>query len=239
MLELGAQLGFVDSPPLLPAYVAQVSACFPAGGGAEAEDAPFGVRLPASMARALPKRRLEFAAGRRCAARAVAAILPGFAGEIETAPDRAPCWPAGVLGSITHAGGFASAAVAPAARARGVGIDTEVVAAPEVARAVRDVVLNAADAPAPPGVLSTPGLTDEVAFTLVFSAKESVFKCLYPIVRRMFFFEHVAVTLVPGQPAFRAVLLSDLGADLPAGFTLAGRYAVAPPFVHTGVVLER
>src|SRR3712207_1286527 len=47
------------------------------------------------------KRRREFAAGRQCARRALAHL--GFAGvPLPASADRAPCWPVGVCGSISH-----------------------------------------------------------------------------------------------------------------------------------------
>src|ERR1700761_3617241 len=77
-------------------------------------DAPDVTLFPdeeALLGRAVEKRRREFAAGRGCARRALAALglppaplLPGEGG--------APRWPDGVVGSITHCAGYAAAAVA-------------------------------------------------------------------------------------------------------------------------------
>jgi enterobactin synthetase component D len=224
---------FCGSPVLLPSYVARASARFAQSAVSEAAIALLGVRLPTGLARAAGARRLEFVAGRLCAARALATVLPQWSGEIGVADDRAPCWPAGVTGSITHAAGFASAAVAPAARARGIGVDSELLMTAETVASVRDVVQSPADR-----LAVGSDLPEEAAFTVLFSAKESVFKCLHPTVRRMFFFEHVGVTLLPGASAFRATLLVDLGDELPAGLALDGRYAIVPPHAHTGIVLE-
>ena len=54
-----------------------------------------------SMVRAVPRRRVEFATGRLCARRAMAAL--GHARvSIPRAQDRVPIWPDGIVGSITH-----------------------------------------------------------------------------------------------------------------------------------------
>ena len=75
--------------------------------------------------RAVPRRRAEFAAGRRCARAALARIgippAPLLRGE-----DREPLWPDGAVGSITHCAGYVAAAVAATEVMLSVGIDAEV-----------------------------------------------------------------------------------------------------------------
>lgn len=74
-----------------------------------------------AVAGAVPARQQEFAAGRMAGARALARL--GLKAEpIPMGPDRAPVWPAGVYGSISHAGGFAAAVVSATAP---VGLDME------------------------------------------------------------------------------------------------------------------
>ena len=69
------------------------------------------------VAKAVPKRINEFAAGRACARRALATFgMPGAV--LLAAPDRQPLWPTGFVGSITHTAGFCAAAVAPRSRWR-------------------------------------------------------------------------------------------------------------------------
>src|ERR1700730_18709662 len=65
---------------------------------AEAED----------VARAVPKRIAEFAAGRACARAALAEFgVREFA--LRAAPDRQPLWPEGFIGSIAHTAGLRAA----------------------------------------------------------------------------------------------------------------------------------
>jgi len=77
------------------------------------------------VARAVPKRRMEFAAGRTCARRALAS-LGVESTSLPARPDRSVAWPSGVVGAITHTDGFAAAAVARAGEVVGVGLDAEV-----------------------------------------------------------------------------------------------------------------
>jgi 4'-phosphopantetheinyl transferase EntD len=91
------------------------------------EDPP-DVRLfpeeEAVLARAVGKRRREFATARACARDALARlglppapILPGERG--------APRWPQGITGSITHCAGYRAAAVAWASSILTIGVDAE------------------------------------------------------------------------------------------------------------------
>jgi len=78
--------------------------------------------------------------------------------------------------------------------------------------------------------------------TLVFSAKESLFKCLFPLVHK--FFDFHAAVIIP-QPSgsmaggeFRFELLEDLNAEFRAGYSGHGSYSIRADFVHTAVILK-
>ncbi|MBN1173619.1 MAG: 4'-phosphopantetheinyl transferase, partial [Micromonosporaceae bacterium] len=57
------------------------------------------------VARAVPRRRAEFTTGRHCARLALASLGVEPAA-ILAGPDRAPRWPAGIVGTITHCDGY-------------------------------------------------------------------------------------------------------------------------------------
>jgi 4'-phosphopantetheinyl transferase EntD len=63
-----------------------------------------------SIVNAVPRRQLEFATGRECARRAMAALGHAKA-SIPRAQDRVPIWPDDLVGSIISAGHIASAVV--------------------------------------------------------------------------------------------------------------------------------
>jgi enterobactin synthetase component D / holo-[acyl-carrier protein] synthase len=77
-----------------------------------------------ALRRAVAARRAEFAAGRRCAKCALA-DLGRTTDAIPVGAARAPVWPPGVVGSITHTAAWAIAAVAPATVCQAVGIDLQ------------------------------------------------------------------------------------------------------------------
>ena len=80
--------------------------------------------------------------------------------------------------------------------------------------------------------LSAPGLTGKV----IFSAKESVYKCQYPITSKFLGFQ--AVQLELGDESFRAVFQQEAGEFKP-GDVMTGRYLVEDGLVATACELPR
>lgn len=133
--------------------------------GAEGE---LVVRLPDDLGRAVAKRRSEFLAGRVCAGLALRAL--GLAATVGRA-GRAPVWPAGAAGSISHAGGRAIAVVS--SRLRGVGVDCETVMGAEKAAEIASLILTDAERAARPG-----GWPPGLYLTALFAAKEAAYKAV-------------------------------------------------------------
>lgn len=159
---------------------------------------------------AVPARQAEFSAGR-----AAARMALGHEMALPMGPDRAPIWPEGVRGSITHAGGWALAVVGPGLT----GIDLE--PGEDLPEEVRETVLL-------PQERGADGRTAR----LIFSAKECAYKAQYPVTRQLFSFDTFAVEL--GEGAFRAVWQHDVG-PFRAGQALAGRFAIGDGFILTGI----
>ncbi|WP_456846977.1 4'-phosphopantetheinyl transferase family protein [Cellulomonas sp. P5_C6] len=177
------------------------------------------------VANAVPARRAEYAAVRDCARTALRRLgLDDVA--VPAGPDRAPVWPDGIVGSMTHCDGYRAAAVATARSWRGIGIDAETRAPlpPEVL----ELVLNPAERAALER--TDPALClDRVAF----SAKESVYKVWYPLTRSWLGFEDVHVRL--GDGTFVAHLVpSGLGTRV-----VHGRWAADEGLVVTAVALPQ
>src|ERR1700724_4150321 len=182
-------------------------------------------RLPQALRYANQKRQREFLAGRWCAEEALQRLGAGST-HVAMAEDRAPIWPDGVVGSITHTGNFAAAAVAWAADIAGLGIDSEQIIDPTAAHDIADICM-----------VDEAGLFKAVhgrSFcefcTLVFSAKESVFKCLFPLTRKFLEFSDVRITSVDwNREYFTWTTVSE--------YIGAGRLSHADGFVHTSVEL--
>jgi enterobactin synthetase component D len=183
-----------------------------------------------------PVRRAAFLAGRRCAHAAIASCDPA----LEDTPLRigdggAPRWPAGLVGAITHSATIASAAAARACDARGIGLDIEPRMAAATAREVRSLVATGDEVSLTQGALA---LDEPSAVTLVFSAKESVYKCLYPLVRRYFDYRDADVIDVDAAThRCRVRLGAALDDTVVAGTVVEVRFRIDALHVHTAAVL--
>ena len=129
----------------------------------------------AFIARAIPKRRFEFAAGRRAARQALAQLgLPP--GAIPQATDRTPLWPKSVIGSITHCDTLCIAALAPQSLYRSLGIDIEP-ATPLSA----DLEAVIATPPEQRALAALPPTRRLHVAKQIFCAKEALYKAQYPL----------------------------------------------------------
>ncbi|WP_409468290.1 4'-phosphopantetheinyl transferase family protein [Streptomyces sp. HC307] len=219
---------------LLPDSVVAVEA----HGDDGTEPAPLYPEEAAVVARAVAKRRREFAVVRGCARRAMEklgvppqAVLPGERG--------APRWPDGLIGSMTHCDGYGAAALVRATDLASLGIDAE------------------PHAPLPEGVLESvalPGEQDRLRRLaaehpavpwdrLLFSAKESVYKAWFPLTRKWLDFSEADIDLVMDPHGrmhgrFRAALLVPgpvVGGERLGGFE--GRWTVQRGLVATAVAV--
>lgn len=178
----------------------------------------------------VPARRASMARGRVAAHAALNAI--GLdRGPILRGPAREPLWPRGVVGSISHAAGYAVALVAPAHQTDGVGVDIE------EPRSVPELWDHL---PRPEerewlGRLNPD--EREIAILQLFSAKESVFKAFYPRVRSFFGFEWAS--LRPKRSGFTARLVAGLDPQYPSDRAFEVTVDTIDGLVLTAVVLPR
>ena len=145
--------------------------------------------LPNGLESAMPKRRMEFAVGRLCVAKAIENLNACMPLAVGINPDGSPCWPQGIVGSITHTGGFVSAAVARSQDCLNLGIDSEKIMDAQTMRSAGEVTVTVEEHL----LLKRLPLSRRQFIALIFSAKESIYKCVYPIIKRPFDFS--AVTL--------------------------------------------
>jgi 4'-phosphopantetheinyl transferase EntD len=146
------------------------------------------------VARAVASRRAEFATGRWCARLALEAV--GCAPcPIPMGPLRAPQWPHGFIGSITHSAGLAVAVAATRDTFKSIGIDLcEVSATSSVLSLASPFVSDEVEVENA-RALSTFGVDPGV---LLFSAKESTVKVVSAQMGRFLEFTEIRVTLDPG-----------------------------------------
>lgn len=126
-----------------------------------------------------PDRRREFTVGRIAAREALrAAGAPSIAVMIGDAGQ--PLWPENWVGSLSHTRAYAAALVAAVSRYRAVGIDLDD-GRPLGAQATADLMTSDEVR-----LILESGIATDVegAQRFVFSAKEAVYKCQYPLTRR-------------------------------------------------------
>lgn len=98
--------------------------------------------------------------------------------------DRSPSWPHGFVGSISHSRRWCMAIAAKTTSYRSIGIDTEVIVPQEMADSLLFYIGRATEW----NLFRDAGLEMPSAFTLLFSAKEAFYKCLYPLRKKVFEF---------------------------------------------------
>lgn len=186
----------------------------------------------ALMTRAVAKRRREFALVRSCARRAMEKLgvppQPVLSGE-----HGAPCWPAGLVGSMTHCDDYCAAALVRAADLASLGIDAE------VHQPLPDEVLPTVSLPAEADRLRR--LSDrrpDVHWDrLLFSAKESVYKTWFPLTQEWLDFKEADIELSE-DGRFHAALL--VPGPRVGGHRLdhfEGRWTTAPGLIATAVAV--
>ncbi len=169
----------------------------------------------------------QFTAGRVCARVALGRLGVASRTPILRGEDRTPIWPPGFVGSITHTDTWCAAAVARADELRSIGIDLE--PATPLKEALWRRVCTPRERDWLAG-LSEPGLTGKV----LFSAKESVYKCQYPITTQFLGFHAVELEIDDG--AFRATFQQAAGEFQP-GDVMSGRYLVEEGLVASACEL--
>ncbi len=132
---------------------------------------------------AVPSRQAEFIAGRYCAAKSLMAHGGINNLVVLREKDRSPKWPANTLGSISHTGKLAVALTGHTNNTKAIGIDIEGIMKVKQAEKISDIVFSGQQ----PFDLN---LGFELQTTLLFSAKETLFKALYPIHKKFMEFSH-------------------------------------------------
>ncbi|NRA09185.1 MAG: 4'-phosphopantetheinyl transferase superfamily protein [Myxococcales bacterium] len=199
---------------------------------AEMASEPLHPQEVSDTARMAPKRLAEFRLGRACARRALAALgYPDFALRNDEA--RVPIWPSGVVGSLTHCEGFCAVAVGPHSQLLGVGIDAE------PRRRLKTRILHRITSDAERQHLASlppaPGESDWGL--LLFSAKESFYKCYFPLARRFLGFRDAEIEFLPEEGRFHARLVAHDAPSAAGRRSASGRFGIDANHVATGVAL--
>jgi enterobactin synthetase component D len=151
-------------------------------------------------------RRDDFLIGRICASKAYQLCFSEELLSLPVGESKAPVWPHGAVGSISHSRNMAGAAVAKKEDLLGVGIDFE--SRKRIKEETARIILTERD------IKSVSGLSEHDHLTLIFSAKESLYKALYPVVRVFFGFNTAAVTSIDiDSGSFTIELIGEISAE--------------------------
>ena len=208
----------------------------------------------ALVSKACPGRRREFRAG-RILARALMyeAGIEGF--PLLMGDKREPLWPQMICGSITHLPDVCVVAIAEKTKVFGLGLDVARVL--DVGREIWPTFLTPEELQ---WVDSLPPTVAQRYAAMLFSAKETLFKCLYPVTRVWIDFKDVRISTdkayrrfrrgrfthvveedegAGGDLQFEAEFKVEKGDAIPRGFKIGGTYQFDGPYVFTGMTLSR
>jgi 4'-phosphopantetheinyl transferase EntD len=180
---------------------------------------------------AVLKRRREFALGRLCARRALAEMgIRDF--PLLVKKDRSPAWPEEITGSLSHCEGFCAVALARRSLMAGLGLDVEAAEPLD-----ENLVPMVCDAGEMAGLAASSAAERGILARLVFSAKESVFKCVNPLEGVFLDFHDCRLELDPLRSVFIARISHPALAPRWEGMELRGRFAGNSRRLFTGVAL--
>ena len=146
-----------------------------------------------------------------------------------------PQWPAQIVGSISHTRNTAIAAVSSAHRHLAIGIDCESVFEADTSAKVCDLILSNNDKLQ----FNRERSNFCVSLTTVFSAKESLFKALNPIIKRFFDFRDIDIYLNDNLNGFKATINKPLTTTYPEGMSFTGSIIMQDKTIITYLSIDR
>ena len=197
---------------LEPLFPDEVRSVFSESVPANVDLYPEEERLTAQM---VERRLQEFQHGRSCA-RLALSMLGQPPGPVGRGKHREPLWPAGFIGSISHAGDHAAAAVAATDLFLGIGLDME------FADPIEDGLIASICRPEEIGCVDD---SEDIGYRakLLFSIKESIYKCMWPLIREFIDFTEIEVRLVDDSDRYEAIAHTAKCDAVPVD-RLSGRY---------------
>lgn len=184
-------------------------------------------------ARYVGPRLQHFALGRACA-RLALRELTGGESCIGMMSSGSPAWPAGIVGSITHSRLLVAAAAAHVGDIQDLGIDVED-ATRHSARLERWACTEGERTTL--GVLPVPRGSAGWS-TIVFSAKEAVYKAVNPSTGIALRFHDVELDVDPAARAFAVRVVRPIDGPTDWAQRLTGRYEVVDGIVLSSVILH-
>lgn len=171
----------------------------------------------AAMANMIATRSREYSAGRMAASDALAQ-LHVFGQPVIQGQDRAPIWPAGIVGSIAHTSTHCLAVAAQACDIESIGIDIE----PNCDLNL-DLTHEICTFKELEWLDQQPLLQRGKLARLIFSAKECAYKCQYPLTHEIFGFDTLHIQIDQATSSFIATFDRSV-TMFNEGHQLSGRF---------------
>ena len=186
-----------------------------------------------AVKKAIAKRRSEFGAGRMCARSALE--RQGIKGCVLVRnPDGSTAWPPGIIGTISHSDLWCGAAVARQSDYAGIGFDIET-----IDRVTHNIAKRVLIDSEMAWVNRQPVDESRKWFTLIFSAKESIYKCLSPLVGKQIRFHDAEIIPRTDCFSFDVRLTDKIASRIPSSLPLRGHYLLYAGEVFSGIVLMK
>lgn len=205
-----------------------------------------GLQVDATLIDAASERQLEFLSGRRAAGLALGELDSHLRRSVLPRHDRSVVWPAGTVGCISHKGELAWAMVAKKQDYRSIGIDLEPLLKSKSIVAVTRHCLNEIEREF---ATSLDEYSRQIFNTLIFSGKESLFKCLSPLTHQFHSFQSAVfcemdrLLIPPGeelaleQARFKIQLTEDWSNEFTKGMIFDGHWCLKQGTIFSAVLL--
>lgn len=179
--------------------------------------------------RACRRKQIEFASGRAAANFALNQIGCANSFPILRGPKGEPVWPDRIVGSITHCYPWNVAVAAKCSNPLAIGVDLETTERAQ-GTDISELICNSMELE----WVRAGNLRERL--TMIFSAKEAVYKAFYPLCRRYIDFKDVELTWAPAQSCFQGKFLASFGSELPRGHVCAVHCHSYAEFVFSCVI---
>jgi 4'-phosphopantetheinyl transferase EntD len=179
--------------------------------------------------RACQRKQLEFALGRAAAHFALKQIGLEDSGPVLRGPTGEPLWCDGIVGSITHCYPWCAAVVVRCSDRLAIGVDLENMEGMQGAD-ISDWVC------CEPELDWVRHGDFQKRLTMIFSAKEAVYKAFSSLCHRYIDFKEVGLTWFPQKDRFQCEFLAPFGPNLPWGESCAVRCLCHAELVFSCVI---
>ena len=181
-----------------------------------------------------PARRTQYIAGRIAARRAIKNCDPNFSQPILRSTEGLPLWPSSFIGSISHNDEIAIASITASSNYLALGIDLEALNR-DLEIAIEKRVFT--DREREWANQEKGRLKERLLST--FSAKESIYKALYPVCKTVFGFKDLELEWNSDNQSFKARLLEHLSEQFSRDSVFNVKVKVFNNLILTGLVVPQ